>query len=348
MNKTYIFGAGALGQKVLELCREAGLEIIGIVDPKKIGTYVEDLKVIDVSEIGADSRVLIAVLNNFVSMKMVVEMIKNEGVEEVITPPEVFFELGQKGIDAEWYWLSTDKKYVEQLARDSWDFLHPFLDDYSKHTLKSILDYRCLGTIDERFVGNLNEQYFDSGIENFWTGQVQLLDGGAFDGDTIRSAIDFGIDLKKVYAFEPDPTNYKKLELNTSKINIEIDLFNAGLSNFDGYANFSFTSSTGTSGKSNIKSSQIPNTKVLRFDSLKPNNKVSHIKLDVEGLEVEALSGMADTIKSYNPKLAISIYHKPEDLFKVPQLIMKLGKYRNFNIRNYAHQSFETIFYAQP
>jgi FkbM family methyltransferase len=348
MNQTYIFGAGALGQQVLKLCREAGLEIIAIIDPKKVGTFVEDLEVIDVSEVGADSRVLIAVLNNFVSMKMVVEMFKNVGVKEVITPPEVFFELGQKGIDAEWYWLSTDKKYVEQLAQDSWNFLQPYLDDYSKNTLRSILNYRCLGTIDERFVGYLSEQYFDPEIENFWKGQVQLLDGGAFDGDTISSAINFGIDLKKVYAFEPDPTNYKKLELNTSKVNFEIELFNAGLSNFDGYASFNFTSGTGTSGKTHVDSPQTSNTKVFRFDSLEPNNKVSHIKLDVEGLEVEALLGMADTIKNYNPKLALSIYHKPEDILKIPQLIMKLGKYSKFSIRNYAHQSFETIFYAQP
>lgn len=332
-----------LAKHTLKLCHRVGINIEGIIDPKKIGSTIDGLDVIDVSDIATDSIVLISVLNNFVSIEQVVKALNQHGIENVLTPPEVFFKLGQLGIDSEWYWLSTNKQYVEELSRKSRELLTPILDDFSNETLEIILKYRCSGTIDETHVQEIDLQYYDTGIKNFWSGSVTLLDGGAFDGDTILSATKFNVNLKKVMAFEPDPTNYRKLQSNLSAFGFKVETYNAGLSAINGEASFTFTSSTGSSLS---EDSGQPNTRLICFDSLAPNNEISHIKLDVEGSEADALIGMRKSIKLFNPDMAISVYHKPEDIYRIPKLVMDLGNYNKFSLRNYAHQSFETIFYA--
>jgi FkbM family methyltransferase len=49
--------------------------------------------------------------------------------------------------------------------------------------------------------------------------------------------------------------------------------------------------------------------------------EVNFIKMDIEGAEVPALTGASKTIKMYKPRLAISVYHKWDDLLVIPQLI---------------------------
>jgi hypothetical protein len=87
---------------------------------------------------------------------------------------------------------------------------------------------------------------------------------------------------------------------------------------------------------------------LIEFDSSIIGFPVSHIKLDIEGGEAKALQGMSRSIKLNNPRMAISVYHKPDDLFALPNLIIGLGNYSRYTLKNYAHQSFETIFYASP
>ncbi|WP_288371800.1 FkbM family methyltransferase [uncultured Algoriphagus sp.] len=52
--------------------------------------------------------------------------------------------------------------------------------------------------------------------------------------------------------------------------------------------------------------------------------KVDFIKMDIEGAEVPAIKGASETIKTFKPKLAISVYHKWDDLVVIPKLIYSL------------------------
>ena len=345
MEKTYIYGAGELATQVFKMCKTAKIQVDGFIDPKKLGTDCNGFMVQSPNDLPSGSRVLIAVLNNFVRIADVVKDLTNAGASEILTPPQVFFMFGEDGQDVDWYWLSTRKQHVYDLAEKTRELLNPVLDEQSYLTLESLLQYRCGDNNNEESRLLVEDQYFESGISGFWDGPVFLLDGGAYIGDTIIEAMKRKIDLKTVYAFEPDPQNFSQLCQNVENLEVKTIAFQAALNDENTLAYFNFTSGTGSS-MSNIDSA--PNTQLLEFDSSVIGLPVSHIKLDIEGGEAKALQGMSRSIKRNNPRMAISVYHKPDDLFTLPNLIMNLGNYSRFTLRNYAHQSFETIFYASP
>ena len=73
---------------------------------------------------------------------------------------------------------------------------------------------------------------------------------------------------------------------------------------------------------------------------------VGLIKMDIEGAEYDALLGAKQLIKKYKPTLAVCIYHKRDDYFKILKLIHRLNSDYKFYIRQYSLTDNETILYA--
>ncbi len=61
---------------------------------------------------------------------------------------------------------------------------------------------------------------------------------------------------------------------------------------------------------------------------------------------MHALVGARKTIQKYKPKLAISVYHKPEDILELPQYILDLVPDYKIALRHYSSIQEETILYA--
>ncbi len=70
------------------------------------------------------------------------------------------------------------------------------------------------------------------------------------------------------------------------------------------------------------------------------------IKMDIEGAEYEALLGARKTISEHKPKLAISVYHKPEDIIELPKLILDLNPGYKLWLRHYSFGENETVLYG--
>ena len=49
--------------------------------------------------------------------------------------------------------------------------------------------------------------------------------------------------------------------------------------------------------------------------------KVDFIKMDIEGAEQKAIVGAKNTIAKFRPRMALCIYHLPDDATMVPQLV---------------------------
>ena len=82
------------------------------------------------------------------------------------------------------------------------------------------------------------------------------------------------------------------------------------------------------------------------IDNCLNGEKVTFIKMDIEGSELNALQGARETIEKYKPRLAISLYHKPEDIVEIPYIINDIRDDYQFGIRQYASNMQETVLYA--
>lgn len=81
---------------------------------------------------------------------------------------------------------------------------------------------------------------------------------------------------------------------------------------------------------------------------VKRNEKVTFIKMDIEGAELETLKGASRLIAEQKPKLAVCVYHKPEDIFTIPEYLRTLNPDYKFYLRYYTFAEWDTVLYAIP
>lgn len=90
-------------------------------------------------------------------------------------------------------------------------------------------------------------------------------------------------------------------------------------------------------------------TQTLAIDDLvgeRKLDKVDFIKMDIEGAELAALKGAAKTIRKHKPKLAISVYHQPDDLITIPSYIQSLNPDYAFYLDYFTIVGDEIMLYA--
>ena len=79
---------------------------------------------------------------------------------------------------------------------------------------------------------------------------------------------------------------------------------------------------------------------------INPEEKVTLIKMDIEGAELQSLKGAKRIIQHDKPKLAICIYHKPEDMVEIPLYIKELVPEYKLYIRHHSSNVSDTVLYA--
>lgn len=191
-----------------------------------------------------------------------------------------------------------------------------FLASIKGNITEQIEDFRCAP----------EPQYF---LEGFLPAEGDIaIDGGSYDGASSR---DFAMQGAKVYAFEMSAENYQNCLPLAEKYNFVIE--NLGLSNCEGQEFYNQNGPGSGKGRGNIVGNFIDlDTYVLK----KNLPRVDYIKLDIEGAELDMLHGAAKTIARWKPKMAISAYHKHEDLWTLATYIKSLRPDYEFKFRHYA------------
>lgn len=75
--------------------------------------------------------------------------------------------------------------------------------------------------------------------------------------------------------------------------------------------------------------------------------RVDFIKMDIEGAEIDAIHGAKNLIREDRPTLAISSYHKPDDLWQIPLLMKTFRPDYKIYFGHHSPTPWESVTYAK-
>lgn len=250
-------------------------------------------------------------------------------------------------------------------------------DKFSLRTFDNLINYRLTGNpnlLHSVAVGhNFGSIRHDSYILNsqFFTlsDKEIFIDAGALDGASSQFFVEsVNGNFEKIIMFEPFPESVKKCQETKEKIDAQfpgksikekIEIAEFGLYSYEGNLDLAQSlfstevtekhgelpqsahiietglSSAFVEDGDQYKIIKVPTT---TLDSYLGDDPVTFIKFEIEGSEVPALEGATKTIKKNKPKMALSIYHRPQDLEMIIDYVKDLQVGYNFALR--AHNPY--------
>lgn len=222
----------------------------------------------------------------------------------------------------------------------------------AKAMLRRKGEHEIIGSIVDMYGQSFTlhlQQYFD--FFPYRGTQEAFVDAGVLD---LSSSFNFMAwchgNFEAIYAFEPDKISYNRCYKKASSFNGGVHIFNQGL--YDKTGQVRFDAMAGGSSRivdgSAYSVDDISNDSisVIDLDTALAGKTVTFIKMDIEGSEAKALLGAEKIISTQKPKLAICVYHKPEDIIEIPALVLRMNPEYRIAFRHYSMRSVETVMYA--
>lgn len=174
---------------------------------------------------------------------------------------------------------------------------------------------------ESTFCTNCGLDHVPSDVKNSIQGR-DILDIGAFIGDSGLIFSQFS--PRKIYAFEPERTNFKLLQKTISVNNLDEIIIPVpkGIGDKEEKRRLNIDRAASTLFESNAQNDTVE-IELTTIDNFANNNNldVSLIKMDIEGLEYAAVNGAMETIMRCRPILLIAVYHTPTDFFEIKPLL---------------------------
>lgn len=215
-------------------------------------------------------------------------------------------------------------------------------DEQSRKVFECVIRYKLSGDIKYlRECETPSDEKFD--LLNIGTEET-VVDLGAYDGDTLVEFLNgTSMQFKKLYAMEPDNRNYRKLKRRLYMIGSALlEAYNVGAWDEDTTITFNMragrSSAASTGNTSNHgRTARYRDIKMMKTDTMLRGEPATYIKMDVEGAEENAIKGARETITAYKPKLNVAVYHRNEDMFRLPLLIAEMNKKYKFYLRHHPY-----------
>ncbi len=220
-------------------------------------------------------------------------------------------------------------------------------DEQSRLLFDDMLGYRLTGKLD-----------FLSRTEDAGTSLATLadtdkirtaIDGGAFKGDTAEMIRTACPNIEKIFAVEADARTLKKLSDYAETTGGIVRPVHAALWDRPDTLTYSASASRGAGADGTNKRAKTVSVPADTVDRIAGAETVDLIKLDVEGAEARALDGAHGVILRDAPLLAVSLYHRTEDLFALPLTVAERYKgYKYYLRRVPCVPAWDLMLYAVP
>lgn len=336
-----LFGTEALGRKTLLRFRKAGIRISALSDndKNKWGKAIDGIPVIPPHDIRKHPNVPVIITSKYV--KDIDKQLRDESVRHVVPHyilnvifprlfPDVFYSYAFKTI------LNGRAKAIRAYGMLS--------DRKSKNLFLALMDFMI--SLEAQKVPSIEgDQYFPKELpllDDFET----YIDVGAFDGDTLKEFLHRqGRRFRKYIALEPDKASFSKLSGKIpGRYKKKISALCLAASSKNGFITFTCLgredSFISTGGKDKVRT--------VTIDKLCHGEKVTSIKIDVEGHETDVLRGSAGILKRWKPKLAVCVYHLPKHLWEIPIQIARINpEYRRYYLRHHEPERYGTVLYIK-
>ncbi len=347
-----LFGAGGLGRKILKGIRLIGLEPVAISDNNSAiwGSHIDGIPVLTPRE-AADRFGCSAVF--------VVSIWRAGGGHRFENTSSQLHSLGCKTVVSfvplMWKYHDEFLPYYcidrpEALFSDADRILSAFDlwgDELSCREYFAQVRFRLLGDISGLSSPAPGEHYFPADILKPSAKEI-FVDCGAFDGDVLRSLFHICSDFTgRIFAFEPDPSCYQKLcqyvEGLSKDLKERIRVSPLGM----GMRRDTLRFSPEKAGGSAVDPNGSMWVEIVSLDEyLKDEDGPTFIKMDIEGAEPEALAGSTALVSANRPMLAISSYHKPAHLWRIPLQIASMADGYAFFLRPHNEEGWDLVTYA--
>lgn len=166
-----------------------------------------------------------------------------------------------------------------------------------------------------------------------------IVDCGASEGIWALSVVS---KVKKIYLIEPQPEFIETLKRNFRPWIEEgrAEIIEGATGSVDGTCSLSLSEQDADIGQS-VQYDAQGKTRVHKLDTLFRDKKITYLKADVEGFEMELLKGAADIVKRDKPKIAITVYHFQNDWQEMKNFLLSLVPEYRWKLRG-------LVFYGKP
>jgi FkbM family methyltransferase len=346
-----LFGAGSLGRRTLAILRSVGIEPLAFCDNNVDlwGQSIDGLLVTSPEEAanryGEIAAFVITIWNGRAEDTMASRkrQLAHLGCRVVSPFGYLYWKYSSAALPR--YCLDLPHRVLLQdglvrKALDLWADELSTREFLNQVAFRLRLDFDCVSQSD-------SNQYFPKGVFQPSPEEV-FVDCGAFTGDTIQNFIRArGDGFESIAAFEPDPLNFRSLEQRLAQLpkqfrdKVRVFPYAAAASN--GVVRFA---ATGTDlSATDQGSSSVP---CVRLDDALRQFRPTFVKFDIEGSELDALAGAAELIERNLPVLAVSVYHRQSDLWRIPLFLSALSKEYRLFLRPHAREGWDLVCYAVP
>lgn len=328
----FIYGMGDGALKILSVFGQKGIPLAGFFASDEFvrGHSFEGHLVHKLAEIENAVGDFVIVLAFAAGYQSLYDRVNEISQRHILRAPDVPVAGG--GLFDYEYFLENKEKFervYESLA-----------DEKSRKTYENVINFKISGKIEYLNECTADKDEVYNSILKLSENEVYI-DLGAYNGDTaLEFAAAANNRYRHIYAFEPNPKNYKKLCRNTETLH-DVTAFNAAAWKEDTVLRF--TKNEGRMSR-NSASGEVEIPALSSDNAVK--GQATLIKLDVEGAEAEAIEGARRHI-SGGASVVCALYHRNEDLFAIPLKLLEINPGFKLYVRHQLYiPAWETNLYA--